>query len=160
MKRIILFRHGKSLWETGVSDFERDLSFIGVERTEKAAKELNRRLNFTVDACFSSPAQRARKTAEIACPLIGAIPNPEFDEKLYTFSFFDLLRFIKNLDNQLENVLFLGHNEAYTEFVSRMSDQYLNNLPTSGVAIIEFDIKEWEQIEKGRLITLIKPKKL
>lgn len=160
MKRIILFRHGKSLWETGVSDFERDLNFIGIERAQKAAKELNKQLNFTIDACFSSPAQRARKTAEIAKAHIPNLPDIQFDEKLYTFSFFDLLRFIKALDNQYENVLFFGHNEAYTEFVNRMGNLYIENLPTAGVALLEFNTQDWNLLEKGKLITLIKPKKL
>lgn len=160
MKNLILFRHGKSLWETGVSDFERDLSFIGVERTHKSAKELQNKLNFEIDSWFSSPAQRARRTAEIAAEYFPSNPNIILDEKLYTFSFFDLLKFIKNLDNSINSALFFGHNEAYTEFVNRMSNQYINKLPTSGVAVFSFDISDWKKMEKGELIHLIKPKKI
>lgn len=160
MKRIVLFRHGKSLWETGVSDFERDVSFIGEERTEKAAKELLKQLDFKIDVCYSSPAKRARNTAEMA---MDQFPQPleiNYDESLYTFAFFDLLRFVKNLDNSYDSAIFFGHNEAYTEFVNRMGDEYLKNLPTSGVAILEFNTDNWQEIDKGKTITIIKPKKL
>lgn len=160
MKKLILFRHGKSLWETGVSDFERDLNFVGIERTQKSAKELVNRLNFSIDAWYSSPAQRARKTAGLAAEAFPEKPKIQFDEKLYTFSFFDLLKFIKNIDNQHKSAIFFGHNEAYTELINRMGDKYIDNLPTSGVAILEFDTQNWDEIEKGRLIELIKPKKL
>lgn len=160
MKKVILFRHGKSLWETGVSDYERDISFIGEERTEKSAKELLRQLDFDIDIWYSSPALRARRTAEIVASKFPYPVNINYDEKLYTFSFFDLLRFIKNLNNDYQTAIFFGHNEAYTEFVNRMGDDFQNNLPTSGVAIIAFDTDDWQELDKGKTISIIKPKKL
>ena len=160
MKKLILFRHGKSLWDTGVSDFDRDLSFIGVERTQKAAKELVDRIDFDIDVWYSSPALRAKRTADLASEHFSKKPEIILDETLYTFSFFDLLKFIKKLNNSAHSALFFGHNEAYTEFVNRMGDTYLKNLPTSGVAVLEFDVENWNEIEKGRLIELIKPKEL
>lgn len=160
MKKIILFRHGKSLWETGVSDFDRDISFIGEERTEKSANELLRQLDFEIDIWFSSPAKRARRTAEITASKFNNPIDINYDEKLYTFSFFDLLRFIKNLDNEYQTAIFFGHNEAFTEFTNRMGNDFQNNLPTSGVAIMAFDTNDWQALEKGKTISIIKPKKL
>ncbi|HUH34892.1 MAG TPA: histidine phosphatase family protein [Moheibacter sp.] len=160
MKRIILFRHGKSLWETGVSDFDRDLSFIGIERTKKSIEALKNQLDFDIDIWYSSPAQRARRTAEMTAEAFSDAIQINFDEKLYTFSFFDLLKFIKNLDNQYHNAIFFGHNEAYTEFVNRMSHDYLDNLPTSGVAILTFPTDDWQQLGKATISNIIKPKEL
>ena len=160
MKKLILFRHGKSLWDTGVSDFDRDLSFIGIERTHKSAKELVDRIDFDIDVWYSSPALRAKRTAELTSEYFTKKPEIILDETLYTFSFFDLLKFIKNLNNSTNSAMFFGHNEAYTELINRMGDKYLKNLPTSGVAIMEFDVKNWNEIEKGRLSEIIKPKEL
>lgn len=160
MKKLILFRHGKSLWDTGVSDFDRDLSFIGIERTHKSAKELVDRIDFDIDVWYSSPALRAKRTAELTSEYFTKKPEIILDETLYTFSFFDLLKFIKNLNNSTISAMFFGHNEAYTELINRMGDKYLKNLPTSGVAILEFDVKNWNEIEKGRLSEIIKPKEL
>lgn len=160
MKRIILFRHGKSLWETGVSDFERDLSFVGVKRTQKSFTALKNHLDFDIDIWYSSPAQRARKTAEMTAEFFGKNTVIHFEDQLYTFSFFDLLKFIKNLDNQHQNVILFGHNEAFTEFVNRMSHQYLENLPTSGVAILRFEANDWQKLEKANDTFIIKPKEL
>lgn len=160
MKKIILFRHGKSSWESGVSDFERDLAQTGVRRTHKSAKELNRILDFKIDVWYSSPARRAERTASIAASYFPENPVINLDQKLYTFSYFDLLKFVKALEDSSRSAIFFGHNEAYTEFANRMGDVFLNNLPTSGVVIIEFDTDQWENIEKGKTLKVIKPKEL
>lgn len=160
MKKVILFRHGKSLWETGVNDFERNISFIGEERTEKSSIELLKQLDFEIDIWYSSPAKRARRTAEIVASKFSNPIKINFDEKLYTFSFFDLLRFIKQIDNKYDTAIFFGHNEAFTEFTNRMGDNFQKKLPTSGVAIIEFNTNDWQELEKGKTISIIKPKKL
>jgi len=160
MKKIILFRHGKSSWESGVSDFERDLAQNGVRRTHKSAKELSRILDFKIDAWYSSPARRAERTATIAASYFSEEPKINLDQKLYTFSYFDLLKFVKSLDDSCQSAIFFGHNEAYTEFANRMGNVFLNNLPTSGVVIIEFSTDQWKNIEKGKTLKVIKPKEL
>ena len=159
-KKIILFRHGKSRWDTGVSDFERDLAQNGIERSRKSAKALSEIPDLKIDCWYSSPARRAAVTAEITSSYFSEETKINFDQKLYTFSFFDLLRFVKSLDNNCNTAIFFGHNEAYTEFANRMGNIYLKNLPTSGVAIIEFETSDWSEIEKGKTLKIIKPKKL
>lgn len=159
MKRIILFRHGKSGWGLPVSDIDRDLEKSGKIRTRKSAEALKKKINFEIDAWFSSPATRARKTAEITADYFNQ-NKIEINDSFYTFSFFDLLKEIKKLDNGLNTVIVFGHNEAFTEFVNRMGSQYIENLPTSGVAIIEFAADEWNEIEKGETQLVIKPKNL
>lgn len=160
MKRIILFRHGKSRWDSGVSDFERNLAPVGIEKTHKSAKELSGILDFKIDVWYSSPAKRAERTAEIAASYFPKPSEIHYDQSLYTFSFFDLLKFIKNLAHKNQSAIFFGHNEAYTEFANRMGNIYLDNLPTSGVVIIEFEAKHWSEIEKGKTLKIIKPKEL
>lgn len=160
MKKLIIFRHGKSNWDVGVSDRERDLEEIGIERTQKSAQELVKRIDFNLKNWYSSPAKRAFKTAEIASTFFTQKPNLQIDENLYTFSFFDLLKVIKNFDSTMEDAIIFGHNEAFTEFINRMGNTYLENLPTSGVALIEFDQNQWTEIENGKTKWIIKPNKL
>lgn len=159
MKQLILFRHAKSRWDQPVNDRERDLLEIGIERTQKAARELSMNLDFIPERWFSSSATRALKTAEIAAQYFGN-PEIEINDGLYTFSFFDLLKTVRNLEDNFNSVILFGHNEAFTEFVSRMGNNYIEHLPTSGIAWIEFDVKHWKQIEKGNTRLIIKPKNL
>lgn len=160
MKQLILFRHAKSSWDFGVNDRERDLEQIGLERTIKSAEKLNELLHSEPQKWFSSPAVRARKTAGIVREFFTNKPDIEIIENLYTFSFFDLLKEVKKLDDDLNSIIIFGHNEAFTEFVNRMGSQYIENLPTSGVACIQFDIENWNKIEKGMTRFIIKPKHL
>lgn len=160
MKQLILFRHAKSSWDFGLNDRERDLEQIGVERTIRSAEKLNELLSVKPEKWFSSPAVRARKTAGIVREFFTDKPDIEIIENLYTFAFFDLLKEVKKLDDSLNSIIIFGHNEAFTEFVNRMGDQYIENLPTSGVACIKFDIENWNQIEKGNTQFIIKPKHL
>lgn len=160
MKKLVLFRHAKSRWDMVVSDIQRDLEEIGIERTEKSAKALAEIPDLKIDAWFSSPAVRARKTAEIAAKYFSQKPEIQILENLYTFSYFDLLKEVKKIDDQIQTAIIFGHNEAFTEFVNRMGNTYLYNLPTSGIALISFESHSWKEIERGETLSIIKPKKL
>lgn len=160
MKKLILFRHAKSRWDLGVKDQLRDLEQIGIERTHKTAKHLKSILDFDIEFWQSSPAVRTNKTAEITATYFPEKPMIHINENLYTFSFFDLLKQIKNIPDEHQSAIVFGHNEAFTEFVNRMGNRYLENLPTSGAAIISFDSPNWQGIEKGTTQTIIKPKEL
>ncbi len=160
MKTIILFRHGKSRWDMGVNDIQRNLEETGIERTHKSAQAVVGQLKTEPQAWFSSPAVRAFKTAQIAHTYFSNPPEIQQCEELYTFSFFDLLKFIKKLDNSISTAIFFGHNEAYTEFVNRLGNQFIENLPTSGVVVLKFNTDEWKSIEKGITEFILKPKKL
>lgn len=160
MKKLILFRHAKSRWDLGVNDRERDLEEVGIERTAKSAKELKSILDFEIDAWYSSPAVRAKRTAGLVAAHFEKNPEIQSIENLYTFSFFELLKEVKKFDDAINSAIIFGHNEAFTEFVNRMGNEYLYNLPTSGVAIIEFAANNWKDIERGQTLTIIKPKKL
>src|SRR5690242_698805 len=64
MKTILMVRHAKSGWDKPLSDFDRKLT----EQGKTDAKNMSIRLvekNIKIDLFISSPAARARKTAEI-----------------------------------------------------------------------------------------------
>lgn len=160
MKTLILFRHAKSRWDIGVKDQFRDLEDVGIERANKSANRLVSILDYEIDTWQTSPAVRAKKTAQIASSYFEKAPKIEINENLYTFSFFDLLKEVKKLDDKHQTAIIFGHNEAFTEFVNRMGNEYLENLPTAGIAILEFSAGSWKNIERGITKTIIKPKNL
>jgi len=67
MKTLLVIRHAKSSWEIAtISDFERSLN----ERGKKDVPVMAQRLldkKIAIDAFVSSPAKRAKKTAELFC---------------------------------------------------------------------------------------------
>ncbi|WP_149276383.1 SixA phosphatase family protein [Pareuzebyella sediminis] len=160
MKTLILVRHGKSSWEDNVSDKDRPLKERGVNDALLVSAKL-RNKNLNIDAVFSSPANRALHTCmiflrQLEFPFSGL----EIVENLYDFSGESDLNFIKSLDDSLNVVMVFGHNHAFTQLANSLGNIYIENVPTSGVVHLKFDVDQWEAIEEGTTVATIFPKQL
>lgn len=160
MKTLLFVRHGKSSWEYQVSDQDRPLKERGIADAHLVSTHL-KGLNYQIDGCVSSPANRALHTGMIF------LRNLNFDlntfqviRELYDFSGESVLNVIKGMDDSLETVLLFGHNYAFTSLVNMLGDDYIENLPTSGMAILEFDLAHWKDLKKGKTKHIVFPKEL
>lgn len=156
MKRLTLVRHGKSSWEYEVPDDERPLKKRGYRDGEVVSKTYKE--FYSKQALFwSSPAVRALETAKIFKEKLE-VPNEKFKikEELYTFDENQLLEIIRSCTDDVENLVVFGHNPAMTGLVNKLGDKPLDNLPTTGLCAIDFDVDSWKKIKKGKtLLTLI-----
>lgn len=162
MKKLALIRHAKSSWRSGFeSDFNRPILKIGEQRSIKVAHYLVKMFDFNFDAVYSSSSKRTTQTAFIFAPILK-IPKEkiEFTDKLYLFSENELTNFVKNIPNEISNVLIFSHNFALTDFINKFGNKKLENLSTSGAAMIEFDVEDWKSIEKGNTKLIVVPKNL
>ncbi|MFM9989737.1 SixA phosphatase family protein [Flavobacterium sp.] len=160
MKSIILIRHAKSNWNKPVIDKERILTDKGIENIKKIAIKTKKYLpeNFTI---ISSTANRASQTALLFCNQILIDENKiEFKDNLYTFDENQLEKEIKKCDNNIENLILFGHNEAITNFVNKFGDKYIINVPTAGFVYLQFEQNSWKDINKGKTIQTIFPKEI
>lgn len=158
MKTLVLFRHGKSRWDENVTDKKRSLKKSGIIRTQLVAQHLKEILDANDFDVFTSTATRAIQTATIATEIIG-LETPIPQEDLYTFSTSELVQWIKKQTTQKDLLLF-GHNPAYTHLVNIKTSLQLDNLPTSGVVAITFDIEHWNELDMGELKFILKPKEI
>ena len=160
MKKLILFRHGKSRWDENVSDQFRTLNEKGEKRTPLVAEKLKSLLDFDPKYIFSSVANRAKQTAELAKKI--AFPNEtiQFKKELYTFSHIALLEWIKSQDDAKDHLIIFGHNPAFTDIAYELGSEFILNIPTSGIVWIEFEETEWAKIKKGTTKHIIFPKEL
>ncbi len=158
MIELILFRHGKSRWDEHVEDHLRSLNNRGIERTISMAEHVLNIQNLNDFTLYSSTAKRAKQTAEIAAAK-WAKKEIIYDEKLYTFSTAELVKWLKTTPTENKIILF-GHNPCFTHFINTFTDDYLDNLWTSGVAIMQFEQDEWSKLRKGKLIQLVNPKEI
>ncbi|WP_407557123.1 SixA phosphatase family protein [Winogradskyella sp. 4-2091] len=160
MKTITLIRHGKSSWKYDVIDRERPLQSRGENDAILVANQLvvNKYLPQKV---FSSPANRALSTCRIVTKILQ-IPNEKISvvEELYDFDGRNVIEFIKNLSNTLNNIMIFGHNHAFTSISNIFGDRFIDNLPTSGLITIKFNIESWQDLEKGTTELIIIPKEL
>lgn len=149
MKSLYLIRHAKSSWDSPMIDFDRPLSLRGINDAHLVSNKLFNLLpnSFIV---WSSNAKRAKETAVIMAenfriPLDTII----FKRDLYTFDEQELQNQVKNCENKYDNLILFGHNDAITNFVNKFGNLFLENVPTSGVVHLEFDIDSWKDLKKG-----------
>ncbi len=143
-KTLILLRHGKSDWTFDLRDYDRPLNPRGKSDVPKIAQRFSE-LNLVPQACFYSTAKRATDTALGVLKEID-VNRVESLSQLYTFDSEEVLGFISGVDNDLDSILLVGHNPAYTELVNRLTSVRLDNLPTCGFAVIDFQIDLWSEI--------------
>ena len=125
MKTLVLVRHGKSSWESFVSDFERPLIQRGVEDISLVAKNSISILP-THFSIWSSTAKRASETALIFAQNISyPVESIVYKKELYTFDENQLEKVIKSCSNLFESVILFGHNEAITNFVNKFGDVFI-----------------------------------
>ena len=160
MKRLILVRHGKSSWEHDVTDDKRPLIKRGVKDGELISNEFEKHFE-TPAIVWTSPATRALQTAKIFKQKLK-IEDRDFLIKsgLYTFDKNDLLKQIENCDPQVDTLMVFGHNPAMTGLVNELGDQCFENIPTTGLTVIDFETESWKELKNGKTILNLFPKNL
>ena len=160
MKKLIIIRHGKSSWEHDVTDRNRPLKTRGENDSGLVVRELAKKDDVPCKL-FSSPANRALSTCKIFTAFLE-ISESEIiiSEDLYDFDGKNVINFIKNLPNEYEKVMIFGHNHALTSISNIFGDTFIDNLPTSGLVKLTFDIDDWKDLKQGTTEFIIIPKDL
>jgi phosphohistidine phosphatase len=163
MKKLFIVRHAKSSWsDPNLDDFDRPLN----KRGKKAGKEMGRRLaerNIHADALITSPAKRALATAKLIAKQISFSKKNIIKEPLfYEASNVDFLTVIKKMDDEVSTLMIFSHNPGLTALTNYLSGTDIYNIPTCGIAEIDFDINSWKEIgeSKGQLVSFDYPKKI
>src|SRR5690554_3737325 len=160
MKTLYMARHAKSSWKHNVDDHKRPLKKRGENDgllvSNKASSEIQ-----APQKIISSDATRALSTAQFFKKAWNIEDeNFETDHALYDFSGQDVIRVIKSLDNGLDRVMIVGHNHAFTSVVNMLGNRYIENVPTCGFIVLEFDENNWSDITTGRTVKTIFPRDL
>ena len=160
MKTLIIIRHAKSSWEYDVSDTDRSLLERGVKDAHRTADYLTGKIE-EPDAVFSSYANRALHTCIIFLKTLR-IPFQKLRivEDMYDFGGEKVIALLRSLDNAHKSVAVFGHNYALTSICNIFGDKPIDNLPTSGVVVISFNVDDWARIERGHTELIVFPKQL
>ena len=107
--------------------------------------------NIQVNAVYSSPAIRALHTCVIFLRNLK-IPYSNFSltDDLYDFSGEDVLQFVRNLPDSQQIVMIFGHNHAFTEVANILGDVFIDNVPTTGLVHLSFEVPQWKNVQKGK----------
>jgi phosphohistidine phosphatase len=160
MKTLYLVRHAKSSWKYDLPDHQRPLKNRGFSDAELVSKHVKSEYK-APQKIVSSDAKRAQTTAKYFQKAFD-VKDQDFvlDHDLYDFSGQSVMEIIKGLDDDLKRVMIVGHNHAFTSIVNMLGSEYIDNLPTSGFVIIEFDTDSWSDITTGKTKALVFPRHL
>ncbi|WP_323758320.1 SixA phosphatase family protein [Roseivirga sp.] len=150
-KKLYIIRHAKSSWGNAhLSDFERPLNHRG----ENDAPDMGQRLamkGVKPSLIISSPANRALTTAKVISPKIGyTVTDIMEEERLYHASTGTIKTLLSRVDDEHDSIMIFGHNPGLTYLINEISDFDLDNLPTSAVCGIEFQMESWKDIQTTR----------
>jgi phosphohistidine phosphatase len=160
MKKLYIIRHAKSgLKNSGLDDFERPLSKRGKKDAPFMGSMLKNR-GVLPDIIISSPALRAKSTAEIVANEIGYVKSIVYDKNIYEASVEELYNILADISDKKSSAMLFGHNPELNMLVEDLFG-FNENIPTCGVVEIEFDCKKWSEIssENSKLISFDYPKK-
>lgn len=160
MKTLYLVRHAKSSWKHDVDDHKRPLK----KRGENDGKLVSGKAKTEIDPpqkIISSDATRAFSTAQFFKKALNVSDaNFESNHDLYDFSGQNVMRIIKSLDDTLDKVMIVGHNHAFTSVANMLGNRFIENVPTCGFVMLQFDEKKWSDITTGKTVKTIFPRDL
>lgn len=160
MKHLYIIRHAKSSWEYQVSDVQRPLKKRGYNDAALVAKHTSM-LFEKPELILCSPSKRTTQTALVFIKhwKLESVKLNYINE-LYDFSGDNLIKTLKNCDNNINSLMIFAHNFAVTDFVNTFGTIDVNSVPTSGFITIDFDVKSWKTITKGQTKYKVFPKEL
>ena len=152
MKTLLLVRHAKSSWDLAtLNDFDRSLN----ERGKKDAPVMAQRLldrKIDINIFVSSPAKRAKKTAELFCSIYKKDKEQIiFVPALYHASINTFFEVVTRLNDDYNCVAIFSHNPVITEFVNQLVENVtIENMPTCGVFAVKTSITKWKEFSTSK----------
>lgn len=111
-RELLLLRHGKAHKHTDVSDKQRELKDKGKRNAQRIGIWLAQN-NMVPDCIISSPATRAKRTAQKACKTAGLNADIiQFDDRLYNANFDDVAAVLKDAPDTANRLMLVGHNPS------------------------------------------------
>lgn len=99
-----------------------------------------------IDMFISSPAKRAKKTAEAFAEKFGAKKSDIIlAPALYEAAFSDFINVITNLTNTSDCIAIFSHNPGITELANRLTTTRIDNMPTCSIFAVKAGIEHWSE---------------
>lgn len=161
MKTLLLLRHAKSSKDDpSLIDFDRPLNERGKNDAQLIGKYI-RQQKIKADFVVSSPAERARQTAELVLKSAGLKVELRFDKRIYEAAVRSLLNVVSQIEDTANAVVLVGHNPGFAELLEALTGE-ARDLPSASLACIELSVEKWSKVlgGVGHLKWLVTPRKL
>ena len=161
MKTLLVLRHGKSSWSTGLPDHGRPLKGRGKRASKRIGEELRAR-DLVPDLIVSSTARRARSTARRAAEASGYDGEVPETRDFYETTAGRLLAVLpEHVADAHDRVMIVGHNPTSEDLVEHLIGEDVV-MTTANLACIDLDIDSWRDLTRatGTLRFLLRPREL
>ena len=151
MKTLLVLRHAKSSWkDSSLADKDRPLNKRG-KRDAPFMGNMVKEMGVNIDKFISSPAKRAHTTSKLFAEAYGlnGKKDIQIEKLIYNESYQSVMRLISKLPDKYNTVALFGHNPDITFLVNTLGNGNISNVPTCGVACIDFDVEEWNDTGEG-----------
>jgi phosphohistidine phosphatase len=157
VKTVLFLRHAKSNWaDPYKADFDRPLAKRGLDDAPRMGDVLAL-AECVPDRILSSPALRAKQTAELVARACGYRQSIYWEETFYGGSSQDLVAALQCLPDAIERPMLIGHNPTLEETVALLLGQggeqwsadFSIRIPTAGLVCLDMDIVDWADLEPG-----------
>ena len=152
-RSLVLLRHAKSAYPTGVPDHDRPLAERGVREAALAGDWLRANLP-AIDAVLCSTATRARETLARS----GIDAPVRYAEQLYGATPGTVIEQINRVPDDINTLLVVGHEPTISEVAIVLAgadgtdtvalERISTKFPTSAIAVLRV-VGRWEQVEPG-----------
>lgn len=120
---LYLLRHAKSSWaDPGLPDKDRSLAPRGVQAARLIAAYISRE-QIRPGVVLCSTAVRALQTIEIIAPVFGGDVPLLVDDRLYGAEAEDLLSRLREVPDDVDAVLLVGHNPGLQELAIDLAEE-------------------------------------
>src|ERR1043166_6098317 len=117
MKTLILLRHAKSSWkDDSLADIDRPLKDRGISDADLIGEWI-RQQKIVPDLVLSSPAKRARQTAELVLKSARLKVEPRFEERIYEASTRQLFQVLSHVEDAVTSLILIGHNPGFEDLL-------------------------------------------
>jgi phosphohistidine phosphatase len=149
MKKLLIVRHSKTSWKTDRTDFDRNLKTKGETHASfMGDKVLSRGLN--IQKVLSSSANRTTQTTNILNKSLHLdAAQITFHKELYLAAPKTIIQHIKEVEDSVDELMIVAHNPGVTQVVNYLANEHFENVPTSGMACLLFDIDSWSEIKNN-----------
>jgi len=168
-RELLILRHGKSDWGTGVDDFSRPITDRGKRSAQRIGVWLAEQ-GLQPDYVLSSPAERAITTTQKALKAMGGDAlGIKKDRRIYAAGLNTLLAVLEDVPTGAQRVLIVGHNPGLEELLEHLVgsvDGLIEGgklLPTATLAHLQMpDTWNRNTLRRGcaRLLSLTRPRSL
>ncbi len=155
MKSILILRHAKSDWSNpALADFDRPLTDRGLKDAPRMGKVLAR-FKHAPDIIISSPARRAKQTAELVAKACGYQNDIQWQASFYFGSGSNLLVALRDLPDTINRPMLVGHNPTFTDTAAILCNPHPTGkledirLPTAGLICFDAGIANWFDLGPG-----------